>query len=265
MKLPAKAQDRLDQMVSRLRAGDLAPIRQVLTLEIDPRSPCLKWSGSNRMMAALQSDELDHRGFQQWRDAGRQVRKGARAVYIWRPKTIAREDDAGDKKTILIGFAPLAVFGASDTIPTPGHDAPLTPYTPRVLPPLAAVAARLGCTLTYAPLIGARGLYRPYADHIALATHDQKTLAHELAHAAHARVLRARGETLEPGQDPHQEIVADLCAAVLMDIYELGDYSGNAWKYINAYAPDDPLSAISAALRDIADVLGLILATEATL
>jgi len=39
-----------------------------------------------------------------------------------------------------------------------------------------------------------------------------------------------------------------------MDLYELGDHSGNAWRYISQYA-DNPLVAITKALSTVEKVL----------
>ena len=76
-------------------------------------------------------------------------------------------------------------------------------YDPPAPPPLREVADRLGVDVTYAPHVGdARGYYSPRDDRIVLLSHDQRVFFHELAHAAHQRVLQARGETLKGGQHP---------------------------------------------------------------
>ena len=81
--------------------------------------------------------------------------------------------------------------------------------------------------------------------------HDTATFLHELAHAIHVRCSGRQGagtSGLKPGQDPHQETVAELTACTLAAIYNL-DYTSNAWQYISAYN-SDPLKAIIAATTD---------------
>ena len=59
------------------------------------------------------------------------------------------------------------------------------------------------------------GAYRPDSKKILLGTHDIQVFFHELAHAAHHRIAG----TLKGGQVPSQEIVAELTAATLANLY----------------------------------------------
>ena len=61
------------------------------------------------------------------------------------------------------------------------------------------------------------------------------------------------------GQQEEQETVAKLTAAVLMELYGLGDHSGDAWPYIEGYV-NDPVAAIVRAVGKVGDILALLLA-----
>ena len=82
---------------------------------------------------------------------------------------------------------------------------------------------------------------------------------HELAHAAHQRIL---GE-LKKGQDWRQEIVAELAAATLCKIVgKTSKNLGNTYRYIEGYAEGAKLTPWQACLKVIGDtekVLNLIL------
>ena len=48
-----------------------------------------------------------------------------------------------------------------------------------------------------------------------------------------------------------------------MDLYDLGDHSGNAWKYIGMYAKN-PLQAITRAIGTIEKVLAVLLEDDSS-
>ena len=96
---------------------------------------------------------------------------------------------------------------------------------------------------------------------ICLATKEEIVFFHELAHVAHEKVLGA----LKPGQDPLQEIVAQLAGECLCRLVgKSGDrYFGNSYRYIERYASEIRMSPHKACLKVIGDtekVLALILA-----
>jgi len=244
--LHAKARASLHKVVATFQSGDLSPILRAVRLKLDPEAPATKWTLSNKVLACIQTGQLDCRGYRQWQAVGRQVKKGARAAYILRPRLVKKTDDSGEEKEQLIGFAPLAVFAAGQT-----EGDPLPEYAPRKMPPLSWVAERLGIEISYQPLPGSIwGSFSPGRNHINLGTHDEATWFHELAHAIHQQVAGK----LKGGQDVHQETVAELTAAVLVDLYGLPPHTGNAWQYIQSYAPE-PLTAITKALADVEKIL----------
>lgn len=262
MKLTDNAKKITDELINRFRSGDIAPIVEVAMLRLSPAEigrPSQKWSFSNQVLALMQTGELDCRGFNQWHEVGRSVKKGSHAAYILGPIIIKDKNEKTGKETAaLVGFKSIPVFPLHET---DGAELPEPKEINRPLPLLAEVAQAWGIKILWVESRHYYGSFSQESGTIALATESQKTFFHELAHAAHARI---EGK-LKNGQDPRQELIADFCAAVLMQTYGLKDMSGNVWEYIKGYNPNDPIKAIMAALDTIGKVIDLILTTAADL
>ena len=100
---------------------------------------------------------------------------------------------------------------------------------------LADAAHRLGVALTWEPTPADHlGACDPRGARIRMGTHDPAVFFHQLAHAAQARL----NGSLKGGQHTDQEVAAEFTACVLLDVYGLGDRSGNAWLCIQSYASD---------------------------
>jgi len=158
------------------------------------------------------------------------------------------------------GFVGVPVFRIEDT-----EGAPLErpDYRPTKFPPLFEVAERLGVPVAYVPFVERfKGFYSPGEDRIVLCSHDVRVFFHELAHAAHARVLRERGESIRGGQVASQEIVAETCAATLCRLYSFDGYLFSGAESIRSYANGkSPAQAALRVLADVQAVLTLILET----
>ncbi len=207
---------------------------------IEPAKPCSKWSLSN-IVTMLAQGTFDARGYQQWQEAERHVKKGAHAIHILGPTTakikekneVPQQDGTiqivETEKVALVGFHAIPVFRVEDT-----EGKPLPEYQPRNLPPLMEVAKKWKITVKYSLLenlfAGAYASYRPDKHEISLATEDETVFFHELAHAADGRNGNLKG-----GQDPEQEAVAELTAAVLGRLYGR-NIDGHAWNYLAHYA-----------------------------
>jgi hypothetical protein len=256
MKLSDNARASLDRVIERFKSGDLSAITNMARFEIPEDAPCFKWSFSNKVLAYIQSGELDCRGFNQWQDAGRKVKKGSKAVFILRPRTMKFEKEGEEPQIICVGFAPIPVFAASGT----EGEGTLAVYQPRELPPLYDVAQRLGVEVQYMPVSPDKlGSCKPDGTRITIGTEAPEVFFHELAHAIHAKIQG----TLKSGQDTTQETIAEFTSSVLMDLYGLKDTSGNTWQYIKMYA-NDPLEAITKAMATVEKVLQVLLAPENT-
>jgi len=226
--------------------------------------PAARYSITNKMLVVF-ADTEDVRGFRVWKKVGRSVKKGAKAVYILAPNTRTKtETDANGeefKKSWISGFRPIPVFRVEDTEGEPVDYGP--PAEPPQPPPLADVAAQWGVEVAYLRLGegGMYGYYKPGADNIGLLTHEEQVFFHELAHAAHHRVKGS----MKGGQDWKQEIVAELSAAVLAELYTGKRYNGDSFAYITDHARGANLDAHTACLRVLGDVgKVLTLIVEAT-
>jgi len=234
--------------------------RSVIARQADdsPR-PCDAWSIGNQILMLLEGTD-DARGFRQWQDVGRRVRKGEKAFFIFAPctrKVTESDTSTGQdaERTIVTGFRLVPVFAYEST---EGDELAVPEYAPVQLPPLIEVAQRWGIDVSYSPFTGRDyGYYAPGAKRIVLKTHDELTFFHELAHAAHDRIA-----TLKPGQDAAQEIVAETAGAALCLLYgfEPG-FQTVARSYVASYAnlpQSEVRKAVFSCLSDIQKVLELI-------
>lgn len=221
MQLSQKARISLEKVITQFQNGDLSPITQVIRIQLAEDAPARYWSLSNKVLALIQSGEFDCRGFSQWEKLGRRVKKGSRAVYILRPVTITTKDKDDEPEQVCIGFTGISVFAASST----EGDTLLEPYCPVEVPELLQVAREFGIDVSYTPVSPEfLGDCTSDGQKIRLGSYSPSVFFHELAHAMHARLCGK----LENGQTREQETVAELTAAVLMNLYGYADHTGNA-------------------------------------
>ena len=270
-KRPGKGREAAEQALQDVLAlfeTDELPERiaqTVITRDEQYDAPSYGWSLGNQLLMLL-AGTADARGYRQWEQVGRHVKKGARAFYILAPLTrkVREHDESGEEGTrpLVVGFTGIPVFRLEDT-----EGAPIVPpdYRPATYPPLYDVAQRFGLDVQYRPFVARfKGYYTP-RDHdgeerIVLCSHEERVFFHELAHAAHKRV---RGQ-LNGGQDPTQEIVAETVAATLCQLYGLSGYVYHGRDYIASYAKGSPpAKAAMRVLADVRAVLDLILDPEA--
>jgi len=250
MRYTEKATEALKRILDAFESGTVpAALARVV---IPPRDvPCARWSLSNRLLTFLSGTD-DARGFRQWREVGRFVRPGARALYILGPILVRKRDENGEVEEegekFLKGFRVIPVFRAEDTDGEPLVHPSLLPPEP---PPLLEVALSWGIRVDYKAIeSSAYGFYAPDRKQIVLCTHEEQTFFHELTHAAHERVLGA----LKRGQDWRQEIVAELTAATLMHLFGRQPDDGGSYRYIARYAEKAGKDVYRACLSVVTDV-----------
>jgi hypothetical protein len=221
--------EKIVQLFSSTQLPDLC----VKALISPPEKPSSKWSFGNQLLMLL-AGTTDARGFRQWTEVRRSVRKGTKATYILGPvikkvrKTSLDPEIEEGFMDVLVGFRPIAVFRYEDT---EGQDLPV--YKPRNPPPLMEVAERFGMKVQYQRLApGTYGITDHTNKTITLASEDQDVFFHELAHAIH--------RTFEPkqsghGQEPEAETIAQLVAATLARLY-IRPADNFSWSYIASYA-----------------------------
>jgi antirestriction protein ArdC len=231
-------------------------VATLMIARIEGLAPMASWSLGNQLLV-LQAGSTDARGYRQWEAVGRHVAKGERAIFILGPVTRKiRDKDAttGDEttRTVVTGFKRIPVFAYEST---GGSPIERENFNPPEVPPLREVATALGVSVEYAPAphnCTFAGFYQPSRERIVLVTHQERTFFHELAHAAHARILRARGSELKAG--PHAEIVAETVAATLCQLYGFDGYVYDGKRYVADYAESIGLSAERAAFKCLSDI-----------
>jgi len=255
--MSAKVKEILTSILNRFETGE---IPKAIAYSIFPIQdiPASKWSLCNRTLMFF-SGTQDARGFNQWKEAKRFVKKGAKSFSILAPRFAKRENAEGNEQTFLAGFLTISVFRFEDT------DGEPLDYQTIQLPelPLIEVAKKWGISVK--AVSGSYRYYGYYSDtrkEIALATKEEAVFFHELSHAGHARVLGK----LKSGQDWKQEIVAELSACVLSHLVgkNADKYLGNSHRYIESYASKanmTPLRACFQVMGDVEKVLQKILNT----
>ena len=222
-------------------------------------SPSDKWSLGNRLIMTMEGT-CDARGYRQWQNVGRHVKKGTKAIYILAPrfgKATEKDEETGKDvvRRFVVGFSGIPVFRYEDT---DGAELKTVKNAPRALPPLADVAREWGIDVRFdATRHGEYGSFSKSDGEIRLCTDDVSTFFHELAHAAHSRI-----EDLKPGQDPQQEAIAQLVACTLARTYGY-DVEGYTYGYISHYAgggdPESVGKACYRVLGKVEKILDLIL------
>jgi antirestriction protein ArdC len=229
-------------------------------------APSERWSLSNRMLMLL-NNTSDARTFNQWKEAGRFPKKGAKGFHIFTPNTVKAkviDEESGEEeyRRVFKGtFGTLNLFRVEDTEGDP-VEVENPDYTPEVLPSLYDVAEELGVSVVYAPAGEGRrrGFYSPSEKLIALGTHDERTFFHELVHRADHL---ARGK-IACGQESNQEITAEVCAATLCLLYGIEGYTASSRDYIEGYDRKGNGAAKAAlrVIRRVQDALKVILNPE---
>ena len=250
-----KVKQALNVILERFKTGN---IPESVAYSMFPVSdiPSAKWSLLNRTLMFL-SGTADGRGYRQWQQVGRYVKKGSRAFYILVPFIKKIDDENGDPKEALLGFGTRPVFRVEDTEGQPldyqNIEVPELPLLKRAEQWGISVKAIPGNYKYY-------GYYASNRNEIALTAPEECVFFHELAHAAHHKY---KGP-LKNGQDPLQEIVAELSAQALCRIVgkQPNNTLGNSYKYIERYAEKLKITPYSACLKVMSEtekVLKLIL------
>ena len=184
-------------------------------------SPCQQWSFRNHSIMLL-NDAFDCRGYVQWQQVNRQVKKGSKAVKIMVPKlkTIYKKNEKGEKEKSQYcdGFISINVFKVTDT------DGEELEYYKDVMDaeskkhtmPLYDVALDMGIDVTFAPTLGRYAGYYSHNGSITLSTDSEQVFFHELSHAIDHRLGNL---TIGSGQQVDNEIVAELASCYFATMY----------------------------------------------
>ncbi len=258
--------DSIDSLMEMFKSGDFP---EKIALSIIRRHegdtiPADDWSLGNRTLMLAQGT-TDARGYKQWMEVNRFVKKGSRAIYILAPLTRKiRETDKAtgeEKDTVIItGFRPIPVFPveATDGEPLPNFD-----YVPKTFPPFFDVTEKLNIKVEYRPMMG--NYYGKFSTSggnqmIQLCSASEVVYLHELSHAAHASLVDLRV------YDPDKaEVVAEFSAVVLCALSGIKGYENQAYEYIRHYCrkdeqkPEGVMKKIMSVLSDVEKVVNIIL------
>jgi len=239
-----KIKDAIDNIVKRFEAGDIPESIALATFPMKD-VPQNKWSFFNRLIAFMNGTD-DARGYRQWEEVGRFVKKGSKAFPILAPRFMKVEDVEKKDETsvVLSGFIAVSVFRVEDT------DGEPLDYQSIKLPPLPLieVAKEFGIEVKAIPSNTEYfGYYNDRRKEIALASDHESVFFHELAHAADYRIrdLKPAGQALD------REIIAELSACTLAYIVgkRLPDTLGNHFKYIDHYAREAKMNTLTACMK----------------
>lgn len=259
------SQDRIKDICTTLLAmfesGDLPPAvaRTVIARQSGDDKPSNHWSFCNQLLMILSGTD-DARGYRQWQQVNRQVKKGAKAIYILAPLTRrvtktsvdqVTQQEVEEEMSLIKGFRPVAVYRLEDS---DGEPLPVVDYRPPKLPPLYDVAEYYGIKVDYLPYFN-RELGSFSTDgSIRLYSADIDIFLHEISHAAHNSI-----KPLKPGQHDDQEIVAEMSALVLCELYGYKDcYTTHGWDYIRHYSDMEPAKALRAIMGVLNDVEAVV-------
>ena len=213
--------------------------------------PSDAWSAGNRLIM-LASGTRDARGFSQWRDVGRRLKPGSKALYIAAPVTRKYKADTcqaaaetDDAVMVIIGFRWIPVFRGEDTI---GAPLAYPDYKPEVLPPMFNVAARLGASVKWQPFDGrVLGRYRPSRKEIILSDQTALTYYHEVLHHLDSQI-----EPIRPGRLAEAEMIAELGASVICAIQGISGFEAGSFRYLQMYAEGKEPEAVLKSLMTVA-------------
>jgi hypothetical protein len=214
-----------------------------------PEIPSSSWSLGNQLLMIF-SGTTDARGYNQWRQVYRNVKKGSKAIYILVPmQKKIKEQDTDESKMITFGFKAMPVFRYEDT-----EGVPLKEYEPKVLPPLFDLAKKNGIRVRWKnSSFGEYGSIDVKSGSMTISTDSPDTFLHELVHW-----YDNLNHPLKPGQDAQQETVAQLGACVLAKMYGY-DVQNYTWQYIANYADtDSPQKVGQACMKVLARVQKII-------
>ncbi len=263
-----KAEQAARAILDAFQNGDIPSAIAPVFINRKDGIPCRAWSWNNQLLAAI-FGASDARGYRQWEKVGRNVRKGEKSFSILVPcmgKRTTKDEETGEEKEskYIYGFTSAPVFGIHQT-----EGEPLPPPDPKTMAwleslPLRDVAESWG--LAVDAYNGREGAYLGYYKHgqaIAVGVENLSTWSHELVHAADDQ---AGTITKLPGQQPDNEVVAELGGAILLEIlgYSVESDRGGCFAYVTRYAEKaklEPMAACCKLLARTCDAVALILNT----
>jgi hypothetical protein len=221
----------METLLKMFEDGDLEKVAHAVFKGGD--IPADKWSFLNRLLMYCNNTD-DARGFNQWKQAGRYIKKGSHAFYILAPMFKKVTDGkalelCAREKQILSGFRAIPVFRFEDT-----DGAPLinNDYKINIPYQFDGIIQELGIKIDTVRFNGVvYGSYNPIRKEIRLASPDIEIFLHELSHAVDDRL-----NGLIAGQRNDQEVTAEFSGAVIGHLMGYKVSMGNVKEYIEHYS-----------------------------
>ncbi len=204
-----KVKSVLNHILEKFQAGDI-PESIAYAMFPFPNVPSAKWSLTNRTLMFI-SGSMDARGYRQWQQVDRYVKRGSKGIYIIVPYFKVVKDEFEERKYTLTGFGVKPVFRVEDT------DGEPLEYENIELPdvPLMARAEEWGISVRAIP-----GNYQYFGyfsverKEIAIATSQECVFFHELAHCAHS-ILKGN---LKSGLSRSNHLQSSWCITTPRDV-----------------------------------------------
>ncbi|MEK3992694.1 ArdC family protein [Robertmurraya sp. FSL R5-0851] len=262
-------EERVEELVSILDEGvknfTYSPEDYKAILEMKALMP--NYSFRNLMVAKAQYPNASFiASFKHWSDLGRKVKKGSKAIRIFKPnfKKVDKKDENGSSTEDyqLVGFGTVPVFAYEQT---EGDALPIDmvriklegdcPEAREIIKCAEEIALIDDCPVTYGDADGANGYYRPYTHEIVVSdtlsiNHRCKTLVHELVHS---RVHRYDTKS----SSSEKEVVAEGSAFVVCSFFGL-DTSDYSFRYVKSWKKNDDDSLVKYGSQ-ISDISGKII------
>lgn len=240
------------------------------------------YSLNNQLLIYSQrQDATQVGGFNKWKELGRSVNKGEKAIWIQAPMVVRRKktDSPDEEETRVIGFKPVPVYDVSQTS---GKELPAAPLVIQhehgeapagMVDDLRTQVEAHGYRLVYEDLgadpTAKNGHAAPDSKTVAINSNRSPaqqalTLAHELAHIELGHTERMH-EYHHGGQRPTMEVEAESVAYVIARRY--GYQPSKPFTYIDGWAKGNPAlvkSTATAVCAASGRILSKILSTKST-
>lgn len=238
------------------------------------------YSLNNQLLIYMQrQDATQVAGFNKWKELGRSVNKGEKAIWIQAPMVVRRKktDSPDEEETRVVGFKPVPVY---DVAQTSGKELPAAPLVIQhehgeapagMVDDLRTQVEAHGYRVVYEDLgadpTAKNGHAAPDSKTVAINSNRSPaqralTLAHELAHIELGHTERMH-EYHHGGQRPTMEVEAESVAYVIARRY--GYQPAKPFTYIDGWAKGNPALVKSTATSVCAAsqrILSKILSTK---
>ncbi|MCZ7359183.1 MAG: ArdC family protein [Candidatus Methanoperedens sp.] len=240
-----RIKEAMDTLLKMFDEENLEKVARAVFRSEGSSIPADKWSFLNRILMYLHNTE-DARGFRQWQQVGRYVKKGSKAFYIIAPvtrkitaeKNLESGEMVREERTVLAGFKGIPVFRIEDT---DGAPVIREEYQINIPCEFEGIIQELGLRVQPVRFCGAAyGSYNLISREIRLASPDIEVFLHELSHAVDDKL-----NGLKPGQKRDQEVTAEFSAAVIAQLMGYRIPLGNVREYIEQYSFRELMSCLA--------------------